>query len=773
MLNNNLYLIVFDIKKEVFERAIDPRFFIEDLRELGKLDVNIVIESIPKVEESVTDEHKFKAFVTLSGECSIEDVEDSLEFILNEGVLIETISNNTLEKLNNILLESLHNATLDEIKIKIEPFLKKSDSTPTKEKDDTQKVEENIPQNLLNSYFIESKEVISKLDREISNLKDNLDDKELINELFRNFHTLKGGTGVILSYRNILYLEKLKDLAHHSEGLLHKVRDSDAVLNKNDVDNLQIALDRIDDLLNATESSKELDINEIDIAINSLNINKLQNAPKEHKDSDIDVHHQALKEVLNQYFPIYESLMPKTQLEENEIEFLSNSINTLSKMSAILMIKEFDSVAKELNLSIQNNTNIKGSLSKLHKVLDDFRNREKIQKNQDGDTNKYIAKSSTLRINEQVINQLMDVVGEISVFKEWINFFIAKLNKSYQSQEASKELKEQYQRFKNLVNNMQGIVLDMRMVPLSTLFERFPKLVRDLSRVLNKEIDFKEEGGDTRLDKVIIEKIGEPMVHLIRNSIDHGIESPQKRLELGKPKIGSLSIKAYQYSGSVYINIVDDGGGIDVEKIKSTAIKRGVITPESAETLSEQELKELIFLPGFSTKDIATEISGRGVGTDAILSAVREIGGDIRLESELNKGTSITLEVPLTLAMQKILLCKIGGSIYGIPADFVSEIVKIDKKEISFYNNLHLFLHRQNAIKIEYANEILDLNSSIDTEEITLLIDNSKKRAIAVDSLLNTIDTVVKPVPDVINNIDEITGVTILGDGTIVYIVTF
>lgn len=739
----NVYEIVFNIGSSVFERAIDPKFFIEDLRELGRLEVDIILDNVPAPEDDITPEHGFEAIVKLESDSSLEEIEEELEFILNEGVTVTLLS---------------------------------KDENLKKELKDTQ--EEEIPQNLLSNYFIESKEVISRLDREISKLNDYPDDRELINELFRDFHTLKGGTGVILSYQNISYLDKLKSLAHSCEGLLHRARDGSISLNSEDVETLQVAVDRIDDLLSGYQNSEEVNLSEVDDLISDLSMDRFNTSKDSKTKSDLKL--KALREVTNQYFPIYEDIFERGAIQEDEVEFLKNSLDTISKMKESEVIdglrESLDYIFEHIESESDHKIAIE-ELKSLHKIVDAHLLKSKtsknIKKSDDKSLSKYVSKSTTLRINESVINQLMDLVGEVSVFKEWINFFIQRLAKHYESPEASKDLKEQYQRFKNLVNSMQTIVLDMRMVPLTTLFERFPKLVRDLSRSLGKRIDFKEEGGDTLLDKVIIEKIGEPMVHLIRNSIDHGVETPQRRVELNKSESGELVIRAYQLTGSVYIEIIDDGAGVDSEIVRDIALKKGLVSEEQLLNMSESDINQLIFLPGFSTKEKATEISGRGVGTDAILSAVKEIGGDITLQTELNKGTKITLELPLTLAMQKILLCRVGESIYGVPADFVSEIVKIERSEISYYRDLHIFFHRGDAVRIEYASRRLNLDIDESEDEVTLLIDSSKRRAIAVTSLLNTIDSVVKPIPDIISSISEITGVTILGDGTIVYIVTF
>ncbi|MBD3795768.1 MAG: chemotaxis protein CheA, partial [Epsilonproteobacteria bacterium] len=732
----------FDIQKSVFERAIDPRFFINDLKELGEVKVNIIAENIPQINEKVTDEHCFKANVTLLTEEPKSAVEDILEFIINEGVELKVIQ----EESNNIQTVEIES--------------------------------EEIPKKLLENYMFESKNIIERLNSQLINIKHDRHNKELINGLFRDFHTLKGGTGVLLSYQIIAALEAIKDIAHLTEGMLVKFRDNNISLEDDDIDIVQHAVDRLDDLVGAYEQNIEFDKSDVEDVLNILESKTQKSLNKQisyTKNDSIEI--ATLKELVNQYFSMYEDILKQEHISDDEFLFLSTSLIAMQKILKesgfneivskceellnIVATKEIDSVKSGLNTLIS--MVHEKIASKPVESVDEVSKTEK-------DASKYIQKSSNLRIDESVVDELMNLVGEMSVFKEWIGFFVNKLNKEYRNSEASRELKEKSQRFTNLVNSMQNNVLEMRMMPLSTLFERFPKLIRDLSRTLHKKIDFKIEGGDTKLDKVIIEKIGEPMVHLIRNAIDHGLESPKERISAGKDDTGLVCIKAYQLAGNVYIEVIDDGQGIDTQKVKEKVLRNGIIDEDKLNLMSDEEINMLVMLPGFSTKDEATEVSGRGVGTDAVANAVRSVGGEIKLESKKSVGTKITLELPLTLAIQKILLLKVSSQIYGIAADSISEIIKVEKEKIAYFKDLHVFMHRGDTVSISYADEILGIKKCDEKMELTLLIDNSKKRAIAVESLLNTIDTVVKPVPNILSDINIMSGVTILGDGTIVYI---
>ena len=743
------YLIKFRLGRSIFERAIDPKFYIEDLKEFGNLDIDIIEENIPSPEDEITDEHKFYADIILETDRDRSEIEELLEFIIEDGVTVE-------------LLEE--------------------GSEDSKKPEEIEEKKESIPSTLLENYLQESEDIIIHLGEVAEKLHENRSESELINEMFRGFHTLKGNTGILLSYGKDSVLEAIKDIAHSTEGVLQKVRDSGATLNDSQIDILQSLIDRLDDLLlSFKEKSDEIpeDIYEL---LDSLQTDSGNANEKGSTVDSLPADEQAFIKVAEQYIPIFREISSKDEISDEENDFLKRALITLYKVTNNLGLNELFQEIKDIQVTFGNKDydNLKIKLKSLSEKIENYikekiskaePTKSKTGKEKKQDLSKYISKSNYLRIEEGIVQNIMDIVGEISVFKEWLNFFTLKLQREYGNIDASKELKEKYQRFKNLVENLQNTILEMRMIPLSTLFERFPKLVRDLSRQLNKKIKFIVEGGDTRLDKVIVEKIGEPMIHLIRNALDHGIETPEERKSIGKSEEGLLKIRAYQNAGNVFIEIIDDGKGIDPEIVKQKAIEKGIKSADEIEKMDNEEIINLIFLPGFSTKDKATEVSGRGVGTDAVLAAVSEFGGSVSVNSQIGVGSTFKLVLPLTLAIQKILLTKVGELTVGIPADMISEIVKIPKAEISNFKDLNVIHHREKVIEISYASKILNIASNNNEQELTLLIDNFQEKALVVDKVISTIDTVIKPAPDIIQDIKEISGVTILGDGSIVYII--
>ncbi|EDP75518.1 chemotaxis protein CheA [Hydrogenivirga sp. 128-5-R1-1] len=738
------FLIKFRLGKSVFERAIDPRFYIEDLKELGETEVKIIRENIPAPDEEPTDEHVFEADVILETDRTKEEVLELLEFILEDGVEVE-------------VLEGEESA---------------------EKKEETKKEEGEIPQALLENYKLETEEILSRLRGTLEELAENPGSVELINEVFRSFHTLKGNTGLIISYREEPNLKYIHEITHKAETVLQKARDSGIGLTDRQVEILQELVDRLDDLFLAFSEGKEEDAEDVFELLEELGSStEKKEELKQGEGLPADV--SALLNVASQYIPVYRELCSKEELNEEEEDFFRRSLLTLHKLTKELGFEELNKKIKELQNAFGNVDfkefcqNLEELANDLQKLVEEkskeVKKEEKREDKKSFDASKYVTRTSYLKIEESMVRDLMDIVGELSVFKEWIYLFASKLQRTYGVPEAAKELKDNIHRFRSLMDSLQRTVLEMRMIPVSTLFERFPKLVRDLSRTLGKKVKLEIEGGDTKLDKVIVEKIAEPMIHLIRNAIDHGIETPEEREALGKPIEGHIRIRAFQEGGNVVIEVSDDGRGIDVEKVRQKAIEKGLYTEEELSHMSEEEILQIIFQPGFSTKEQATELSGRGVGMDVVASTIREFGGEVSLQTQKAMGTTVKLLLPLTLAIRKILLVRIGDVTFGVPAEDVGEVLKIGRKDIKSLKGLKVVYHRDKVLELDFVNERLGIQSTANGT-VTLLIDNALTRGVVVDEVLSTIDTVVKPLPSSLVTSEDISGITILGDGSIVYI---
>jgi len=271
-----------------------------------------------------------------------------------------------------------------------------------------------------------------------------------------------------------------------------------------------------------------------------------------------------------------------------------------------------------------------------------------------------------IRVPEEHVNNLMSAISELVLEKAELELAIKTGN-----EEALWSL---YERLSRSINLAQGEITALRMTPLSFVFERFPRMVRDLSRDLQKQVRFIMEGGDTEIDRTIIDRLGDPLVHLLRNAVDHGIERPEDRIKAGKDPTGTVRLKAYHEGNNVYIVVEDDGAGIDTAKVLAKAVERGLVTSDQASFLSQEEIFSFLFLPGFSTSDTVSEISGRGVGMDVLKNTVEELGGTVQVRSVLGKGTTVIMRLPLTMAIISALLVKVNGLIFALPLSVVEEI---------------------------------------------------------------------------------------------------
>ena len=738
------YLIKFRLGKSVFERAIDPRFYIEDLKGLGKAEVKILEENVPSPEEEPTDDHRFHADVILETDRPKEEILEILEFILEDGVEVEVLE---------------------------------GEERPREEQKEEKK-EGEIPPTLLENYKIETEEILSRLRSSLEELSQNPGSLDLINSVFRIFHTLKGNTGLILSYKEEPNLRYIHEITHRAETVLQKARDTGIGLTFRQVEILQDLADRLDDLFLAFTEGKEEEAEDVFTLIEDLG------AAEEKKDQIVSgegfpADLSALINVTSQYIPMFRELCAKGEISEEEADFFRRALLTLYRVTKDLGFEDLNRKIKDLQNAFGNVDfkefcqSLEEFAGDLQRIVEerskDLKKEEKKEEKRSFDTSRYIAKTTYLKVEENVVKDLMDIVGEISVFKEWMYLFASKLDRVYGVPEASRELKDHIRRFRSLIDSLQRTVLEMRMVPVSTLFDRFPKLVRDLSRILGKKVKLEVEGGETKLDKVIVERIAEPMIHLIRNAIDHGIESVEERERIGKPPEGLVKIKAYQEGGSVIIEVSDDGRGIDVDKVRRKAVERGLYTEEEISKMSEEEIIQIIFQPGFSTKDQATDLSGRGVGMDVVANTMREFGGEVHVRSQPQMGTTVKLTLPLTLAIRKVLLVRIGDVTFGIPAENVGEVLKIKREAIKTLKGTKVVYHRGRVLEIEFLSERIGV-SSTSNGTVTLLVDNHLSKGVVVDEVISTIDTVVKPIPDLIATTEEMSGITILGDGSVVYI---
>ncbi len=373
--------------------------------------------------------------------------------------------------------------------------------------------------------------------------------------------------------------------------------------------------------------------------------------------------------------------------------------------------------------------------------------------------------AKTIKIDQEEIDHLMDIVGEILVVKNSLPYIAQHISQETFVQ-SKRDLMSKYEEISRITDQLQDRVMGMRLLPISYIFSRYPKLVRDISKELGKTIEYVEYGAETKLDKMMIEKIADPLVHLIRNSLDHGIESESERIKAGKGTKGTLKVGARSEGDRVFIEIFDDGKGIDTEVVVMKALEKGLINPDTLDAMSEEEKMKLIFLPGLSTKAVISDLSGRGVGADAVRTTVEELGGKIYLESELGHYTKTTLEIPVSVALSNVFHLLLGNVNYGLAMEHIVETEKITKEQIKTASKKPFIRLRGEIIPLILCEKLL--GRLLFKEEENLLIVRTKigKIAIVVDRFIGQLNVVQKPLTGTLKNHSLINGVSLLGDGS-------
>jgi two-component system chemotaxis sensor kinase CheA len=384
--------------------------------------------------------------------------------------------------------------------------------------------------------------------------------------------------------------------------------------------------------------------------------------------------------------------------------------------------------------------------------------------------------SSTIRVDHEKLDHLMNLIGELIINRNRYSMLARQLEETGGQVDVSviaQNLTETTYSMARISDDLQDTIMKVRMVPVASVFSRFPRLVRDLSRKSGKEVTLIVEGEETELDKSVVEVIGDPLVHLIRNSVDHGIEPEAVRRESGKTPQGSVWLRAFYKGNSVAIEIEDDGKGIDPEVMRQVAVRKGIITPEEAKNLDDREATELIFAPGFSSAEVVTDISGRGVGMDVVRTNIKNLKGSINIVTEVGKGTKFTLVLPLTLAIIDALMVNVDNETFAIPLDAVSETVKIEAVRLTDVKGRKAVTLRGEVLGIISLGEFLGLRSSMLKEgllNVVVIVDNDRRLGLVVDRLLERQEVVIKPLGSYLGDIKGISGATIMGDGSVILI---
>ncbi len=633
-------------------------------------------------------------------------------------------------------------------------------------------------QEIFEEFIQEAEEILENLDQELIELENDPTNKDLLNQIFRGMHTLKGGAG-------FLGLESVISLAHVIESIFDKLRNDEMSLDSNKMD---LILEGIDILKNSIETLKS--DNEIPDTSDIQDILDKLHALLEGKEEQVAA-------------PVQEEQdEPQPQQEDQQIEILFKEgvDESLQRLIREYPDKNLAEILDELILLPPEERDM-DLIMKLDKLIEENKDvedliaekrikepepepatqpepapaptpQEKPKPTQPAKAKKPAKKeeSETIRIDIERVSTLMNLVGELVLDRNRIVKLTSRFRASSEDLDAVEELNEAIAGMSRSVSDLQEVVMKLRMQPVKRIFSKFPRIVRDLAKKVGKKIDLQLEGEDTEIDRSILNQLEDPLIHLVRNSIDHGIEPPEERIAKGKPETGTITLSALQEGDRIIVSIEDDGRGIDAEKVKQKAIEKGLITPEQAAQMSDKEAYELIFMPGFSTVDKVSDLSGRGVGMDVVANVIHSLRGAIEIESEPGEGTKITMKLPLTVAIIRTLMVGVNERIFAIPLFSVVEIIKYrpeDIKDVGTYKSLML---RDEVYLFFNLNELFDIESKNQNKFVIIINIGEKNIAIAVDDLYGEEEIVIKPLGEMLKDVEGIAGATITGDGKVVLI---
>lgn len=649
----------------------------------------------------------------------------------------------------------------------------------------------------LEMFVSESKEHVQAMNDNLLKLENAPDDVSIVNEIFRSAHTLKGMAGT-MGYTDLM------TLTHQLENVLDELRNGKIHFSSDLLDLIFEAMDDIETMVDsiALGGDGKQDVTEIieklktisggkSVTLDSTsNGNELSNGQINYDEYELSV----LEESLSQGYNVYEILvelrsdcmlkgvrafmvfdtLSKTgeivkstpavdQLEEENFD-QSFTVTYLTKLSmdevekAILAISEIDKVTLS-ELTIENLRNRNSN------VVQASKKEESSTEHGDASRNLGLQRTKSIRVNIEKLDSLINLFEELIIDRGRLEEITKEINHPV--------LKETVEKISRVSSDLQSIVLNLRMVPVSTVFNRFPKMVRQLARNLQKKIQLVISGEETELDRTVIDQIGDPLVHLLRNSIDHGIEMPEERLTKGKPEEGTILLKAYHSGNHVFIEISDDGGGINIEKVLNKAIKNGLVDEKTAKNLSNEEIIEFIFSPGFSTSEQVSDLSGRGVGLDAVKNKIEQLGGTISVKTEKGQGSRFIIQLPLTLSIIAVMLVEIGKEKYAIPLTSIVENIIFNKKDIQYAHNQPVLHFRDRVVPLLYLDKIFQVKDVEETDELSAVIiqKGDKWAGFVVSSFLGQQEVVLKSLGEYLKNVFAISGATILGNGEVALVI--
>ena len=611
-------------------------------------------------------------------------------------------------------------------------------------------------QEILEDFLVEAFELVEQIDQDLVELESNPENLELLNRIFRVAHTVKGSS-------SFLNFDVLTKLTHHMEDVLNKARRDELKITPEIMDVILESVDMMKGLLegikeSGTDTQCGIKIDDICNRFDAISQGKplaevAEAAPKE-------VQEEPEEE------PDYSDLSD----EEVEAEIQRLLEEKMKEKEA----KKAKKKAQEAKKETPKETKTEPAKEAPAPTTTANTPAPQAPKNDTNNTKKVpTTPEQTIRVEVKRLDHLMNLIGELVLGKNRLLKIYDDVEERYEGEKFLEELNQVVSAVSLVTTDLQIAVMKTRMLPVSKVFNKFPRLVRDLSRELNKEIELVTSGEDTELDKSIVEEIGDPLVHMIRNSCDHGIESPEEREAKGKPRKGTVKLQAYNEGNQIVIAIEDDGAGMDPEFLKKKAIEKGVISEREAAQLTDKEAYALIFRPGFSTAAKVTGVSGRGVGMDVVKTNIEKLNGIIDIDSEVGKGSVFKLKIPLTLAIMQSLLVSVQEEFFAIPLASVLETVRISIDEIYTIEGKNVLRLRNEILPLVRLSDMFGVEQVFDTGEhvyVVIIGLAESKLGIIVDGLVGQEEIVIKSMGDYLQGIEGIAGATIRGDGGVTLI---
>ncbi|MFC7784349.1 MULTISPECIES: chemotaxis protein CheA [unclassified Rossellomorea] len=661
----------------------------------------------------------------------------------------------------------------------------------------------------LEVFIEESKENLQTCNEQLLELEKNPENLAIVNEIFRSAHTLKGMSAT-MGY------EDLANLTHKMENVLDAIRNEKIKVTPEILDIVFKSVDDLEAMVFsiADGGDGKRDVSEVVTLLQAIEKGEvLQSASNEvAASSATEIHTLSMKyeafeqtviqqsyeqgfhcfeitvslredcllkaarvymvfEVLEQIGEVIKSFPTVDQLEEEQFDH-SFVVAVVSKGDASGIEKSIRKVSEVEEVTVLELTshhlhdNENNANEEQHREGVEKEREEMIPKTTSNPSKQSNPSSKTIRVNIERLDVLMNLFEELVIDRGRLEQISKDLN--------NPELNETVERMTRISGDLQSIILNMRMVPVETVFNRFPRMVRQLARDLNKEIELEIIGAETELDRTVIDEIGDPLVHLIRNALDHGIEMPDVRTKNGKPEQGTVKLRAYHSGNHVFIELEDDGAGINKQRVLEKAIQKGIVSEEVAQTLSDRQIYELILASGFSTAEQISDISGRGVGLDVVKATIESLGGSITIDSTVGQGSLFSIQLPLTLSIISVMLVEIEAEKYAIPLSSIIETAIVKKEEMMNAHNQRVIDFRGKIVPLLFLKDVFEVPKDSKDEDLYSVVvvrKGEKMAGLVVDSFIGQQEIVLKSLGNYLHDVFAISGGTILGDGKVALIV--